>query len=171
MHNKVSRISIYLLLISALFLQLVALDYIKIFATKPDLMLLLVIFYGLFFGSSIGIETGFIAGLLKDILSVDIFGINTLTLAATGLAAGILSSKFSKESRATQTVLVFSFSIFSMLMHYIYSSFISNITYINLSEYVLRLMIPVSLYTSLVSMIIFPVLMTKYHLEEREEFL
>ena len=128
MYKRIGRFSIYLLLIIALILQSTAIDYIKIFNAKPDLVLLLVIFFGLFFGPGVGLETGFFAGLLKDILSTDIFGINTLTLAVTGLIVGALSAKFSKESRITQTVLVFAFALFSMSIHYAVFSFLSNIT-------------------------------------------
>lgn len=171
MYNKVNRFSIYLLLSASLILQLTVIDYIKIFNAKPDLMLLLVIFFGLFFGSSVGFETGFAAGLSKDILSVDIFGINTLTLGLTGLTVGILSPKFFKESRITQTALVFAFALFFMLAHYIFNSFISKITYISFSEYLFALIIPASLYTSFISLTIFPILVSRYHLEEKEEFL
>jgi rod shape-determining protein MreD len=134
-------------------------------------MLLLVIFFGLFFGGSIGLETGFAAGLSRDILSTDIFGVNTLALAITGFTVGILSPKFFRESKITQTFLVFAFALFFMLIHYAADSFISKITYINISEYLFGLIIPSAFYTSFVSAIIFPVLINRYNLERREEFL
>jgi rod shape-determining protein MreD len=161
----------YLLLALSLVLQLTAVDFIKIFDAKVDLMLLLVIFFGLFFGGSAGLEAGFAAGLCKDILSLGTFGINTLVLSVTGLVVGILSPKFFKESRMSQAFLVFAFAIFSMLFHYMADLFVLKITYIRASEYMWALIIPSSLYTAIVSIIIFPLLIHKYHLEEREEFL
>ena len=161
----------YLLLVIALILQSTVIGYIRIFNVMPDLALLLVIFFGLFFGLGVGLEIGFVAGLLKDILSTDIFGINTLTLAITGLTIGALSAKFFKESRTTQAILVFAFALFSMLIHYLIFLFLSDITYINLSEYLSALIIPSSLYTSFISLIIFPVIMNMYNLGKTEEFL
>jgi rod shape-determining protein MreD len=170
-HNKVNRFSMYLLLFIALILQMTIVDYLKISGAKPDLMLILVIFFGLFFGVSAGLESGFAAGLSKDIFSTDIFGINTLTLVVTGLMVGLLSPKFFKESRITQAAIVFALALLSMLVHYITGSIISNVTYMNLPEYIFGLMIPASLYTCAVSAIIFPILINSYDLERREEFL
>ena len=52
---KIARIQIYLILIAALFLQGGILNYIKIFGAKPDLLLMLVIFFGLFLGPAAGL--------------------------------------------------------------------------------------------------------------------
>lgn len=171
MYNKVNRFSVYLLLFIMLVLQSTLLDYIKIFNAKPDLLLLLVIFFGLFFGGALGFETGLAAGLLKDILSVDIFGVNTIILALTGLMTGLLSPKFFKESKLTQYLLVFMLSTLSMFARYFIDLYISKITYINLSEYLSGQIIPASFYTSLVSAIIFPILIRRYGLKIQEEFL
>lgn len=171
MHNKVSRFSVYLVLFISLVLQVTAVDYIKIFGAKPDLMLLAVIFFGLLFGGSIGLEAGLVAGLAKDILSLDVFGANTFTMALTGFAVGGLSQKFFKESKIMQTAIVFVFVIVCMLIHYTVNSLVSNAGYIRAPEYFFGLILPTSLYTSVLSMLIFPFLMHRFHLEEREEFL
>lgn len=171
MYNKVNRLSLYLILIAAFILQLTLLDCIKIFNAKPNLLLLLITFFCLFYGWEAGLEAGFVSGLLIDIFSTDIFGINTLTLSITGLVIGNSSPKIFKESKMTQGFLVFIFSLISMLIHYVLASFISKIGYINLSEYLFGLVIPSAIYTSILSFIIFPVLIKKFHLKEQEEFL
>lgn len=171
MHNKVGRVSAYFFLIIALMLQSTVLDNFRILGAKPDLMLLLVVFFALFFGPSAGIEIGFVAGILKDVLSLDVFGANTVILAMAGFVTGLLGPKFSKDSKATQATLVFLVSLISMSAHYIFNSFLPGGLYIRFSEYLSRLIIPSSVYTSLLSVLIFPLLMHKYRLEEREEFL
>ena len=132
---------------------------------------MLVIFFGLFFGWEVGIESGFAAGLLKDVFSADIFGANILILALMGLIIGLLSQKFFKESKTTQTFLVFIFTLASMAGHYIITKAITGITYISISEYMTRLIIPVSVYTSVLSAVIFPVLIKILRLKEKEEYL
>lgn len=171
MYNKINRLVLYLLVAAAFILQLSVLDYIKIFHSKPDILAMLVIFCALFFGWSTALEAGFVCGLLKDIFSVSIFGCNTLTLTLTGLIAGVLSPKFFKESGITQTFLVFLFTFISMLIHYILVSFIANISYISLYEYMFHLIIPASIYTSVISAVVFPVLINKLQLRKQEEFL
>ena len=171
MHNKINRVSLYLSLIAALLIQLLFIDYAKIAQAKPDLPALLVIFFSVFLGPGIGLEAGFVSGLFKDIYSLDIFGINTLALSLTGLIAGIVSPKFFRESKLTQAMLVFVFSILYMIIHYFAASIELKVTYVGLPEYLLGLILPSSLYTTAISFFIFPVLINRYRLKENEEYL
>ena len=171
MHNKISRVSLYLSLIAALLIQLLLLDYVKIAEAKPDLLVLLVVFFAIFFGPGIGLEAGLVSGLFKDIYSLDIFGVNTLALALTGLIAGIVSPKFFRESKLTQAMFVFTFSVFYMVIHYFAVAFVLKITHVGLPEYLFGLILPSSLYTGIVSFFIFPILIRRYHLKENEEYL
>lgn len=161
----------YIMLLVVFFLQSTLIDLIKIYNTKPDLGSLFVIFVAIFFGWGAGLEAGFIFGLLKDIYSVDIFGINTATLAVTGLVVGLLSPKLFRESRMTQVFVVFIFTLFYFSIHYMVSSAISKISYISFSEYLFSLFIPVSLYTALISNFIFPFFINRLGLKENAEYL
>lgn len=171
MHNKISRIPFYFLLTAAFILQLTVLGRIKIFNARPDLPLLLVIFFGIFYGWGAGLEAGFVSGLLKDIFSAGPPGINTLTLSIAGIVIGSLSPKFFRESRVTQVSLVLSFSFISMLIHYYAVLLISGSGQMNLPEYIFGLILPSSVYTSVLSALIFPFLVKKFRLEEQEEYL
>lgn len=161
----------YLVLIVIFFLQVTILDFIKISNTKPDLSSLFVIFIAVFFGWGTGLEAGFISGLLKDLYSVDLFGINTVALAATGIVAGLLSPKFFRESRMTQFFIVFIFTLLYFFVHYFVSFAIYNTAYISLREYAFCSFIPVSLYTALISYFVFPFLIDKFGLKENTEYL
>ncbi len=132
---------------------------------------MLVIFCGIFFGWELAAEAGFAGGLLKDIFSAGTFGCNTLTLVFTGLIAGALSQKFFRESKSTQVFLIFLFTITSMFIHYALVSFLSKTSYISPYEYIFNLIIPSSIYTSIVSAIVFPILINKLELKKQEEFL
>lgn len=161
----------YLVLVAVFFLQATILDLIAIFNTRPDLGTLFVIFIAIFFGWEMGLEAGFFFGLLKDIYSVDIFGINTTTLAVTGLCAGLLSPKLFRESRMIQLAIVFILTLFSFFTHYLIASAISGITYIKFTEYLFYSFIPASLYTAAVSFFIFPFLIDRFELKETAEYL
>ena len=111
MYNKVNRFKMYMVLIAVFFLQVAVLNLISIGPAKPDPGVLFVIFIAVFFGWEAGLEAGFVFGLLKDIYSLDIFGVNTIALAVTGLVAGFLSTKLFRESRITQALIVFAFTL------------------------------------------------------------
>ena len=171
MHNKINRYSLYAVLIVAFLIQLLFLDYVKIMGAKPDLLVILVIFFAVFFGPGIGAEAGFAAGLFKDAYSLDIFGVNIILLSLTGVIAGLLGPKLFKESKLTQGLLVFVLSVLYMIIHYFVSSRILKITYVTLSEYLYGLILPSSLYTAILSIIIFPILISRYRLKESTEYL
>ncbi len=166
-----NRYSLYIILIAAFLIQLLFLDHIKIAHVKPDLLVLLVVFFAIFFGPGTGAEAGFVSGLFKDTYSLDIFGVNSVLLSLTGLIAGMLSPKLFKESKLTQILLVFAFSVLYMVIHYFVSSLILKITYVTLPEYLYSLILPSSFYTAMLSIIIFPALINIYRLKENAEYL
>lgn len=168
---KVNRFQIYLVLLIALFLHLGPLDYIKIFGVKPDALLMSVIFFGLFLGGTAGLETGIVAGALKDLFAFDFLGINTFVLGIAGLTVGSLNTKFSRDSKIAEMILVFTFAVFSMSLHFILVSiFLKNIA-LSYPEYLTISILPAAIYTSLVSIPIFAKLIEIYNLKESEEYL
>ena len=171
MHNKIKRHVLYVILIVAFLIQFLFLDHIKIAGAKPDLLVLLTVFFAIFFGPGIGAEAGLLSGLFKDIYSLDIFGVNSILLSLMGLIMGVLSPKLFKESKLTQGLLVFSSSMLYMIAHYFVSSLILKITYITLPEYLYGLILPSSFYTAMISLLLFPVLINRYHLKENAEYL
>lgn len=159
------------MLIAAFFLHLTVLNFIKAYGSTPDLLLICVVFFGLFLGSNAGLESGIVAGILRDMLSLDYFGINTLILALTGFLAGVISANFSKESRLAQFLLVFFFTIFSMTFHYIIVSLFSKNLNFRFYEYFIYSVMPSSIYTGLVSIPVFARFINAYGLKELEFFL
>lgn len=87
-----------LLLLLALVLQSTILPLIAINGVRPDLLLIMVVSSGLLLGKEHGVGMGFFAGLLQDLASGNIFGLNTLSKLATGYFAGSLERKVFKEN-------------------------------------------------------------------------
>ena len=168
---KIARIQIYLILIAALFLQGGILNYIKIFGAKPDLLLMLVIFFGLFLGPAAGLESGLVAGLLKDIFALDFLWINVFILGMTGFIVGAINTQFFKESKRADFILVFLFTIFSMVLHYAIVLVLSNSMALEFPEFFMRSVIPTSIYTGLFSVPIYRWLLNIYNLREAEDYL
>ncbi len=64
---------------------------------KPDLLLIIVVSAGLLYGKEAGIGTGFFAGVLQDMASGNIFGLNLISKMAMGHLFGLAERKVFKE--------------------------------------------------------------------------
>ena len=169
--HKVGRFKIYCILFMALLVQTTILGHFRISGARPDLMVICVTFFGLFFGRSTGLETGVLAGALIDLLSLDYFGINMFVYGITGLLAGSLESSFVKESKRSQVLLVFFCTAFSMCLHFCLASAFSRSVSFRFSEYFMACIVPVGLYTAVVSIPVFMKFIDMYHLKEQDDLL
>ena len=77
MHRKEKVLLTFIIFLAAL-IQSTFLDYLRIEGIKPDILLCLVIFIGLYAEKSFSLKAGLFAGVLKDVLSGGIFGLNIL---------------------------------------------------------------------------------------------
>ena len=168
---KIARIQIYMILAAALFLQGGLLNYVKIFGAKPDLLLILVVFFGLFLGPAAGLESGLAAGLLKDIFALDFLWINFFILGLTGFIVGAINTQFFKESKRADFILVFLFTIFSMVLQYSIVLVLSNSMALEFPEFLISSVIPTAIYAGLFSIPIYRWLLNIYNLKEAEDYL
>ena len=168
---KIARAQIYLILAAALFLQGGLINRIAICGAKPDLLVMCVIFFGLFLGPTAGLESGFAAGLLKDIFALDFLWINAVILGAAGFIAGAINTQFFRESKRADFICVFLGTIFSMSLHYGIAALISNSLSLDFAEFFMNSAIPAALYTALLSIPVYLRLLNIYNLKETEEYL
>lgn len=161
----------YAILILALWLHMTVLNYFQVFGAKPDLLLICVIFFALFFGESAGLATGIAAGILKDIFALDFFGINAFILGLTGFLIGAMNTKFAKESRSAHLFVVFLFTIFAMSFHYLLFAAFSKPVGMVFFGYLFSSVLPAAVYTSIIAVPIFTKLIDMYNLREMEDLL
>lgn len=86
-----------LLILLTLVVQAVLLPLIAYQGIRPDLLLIITVSAGLLFGREHGVGIGFFAGLVQDLASGGIFGLNTLPKLLIGFAAGTVERKVFKE--------------------------------------------------------------------------
>lgn len=113
---------IALLLLGSLLLQSTLIGVLPL-KTKPDLVLILVIFFALFNGVWGGTVFGAVAGLSQDLLRGRLVGMNLLALAITGYLTGWLANKVFKENIIVPLVLVFVFTILHGLLMLLFTNF------------------------------------------------
>lgn len=144
----------YGILFSAVILQLTIAPYFAIGGVKPDIVIMFVILFGLSFGPSAGIEAGILGGFLQDVFALDFFWMNTFLASAAGFIAGAVSSQFSKDSSLTCALLVAMLTAISMTLHYLISALVSPYHALGFFEYLTGAIIPGSVITGAVSVII-----------------
>ncbi len=100
------HINFILLFVFALILQITIVRYIEIFNWRPDLILIVLVFYALRWGPNFGMTAGFMVGLLQDLVSTHFIGLAALSKTIAGFLAGNLSEKFAARTEFFLTLLI-----------------------------------------------------------------
>jgi len=96
---------IILTILIALVLQITILDLIAIGWVRPNLLLIVTVFYAISGGSRRGLATGIFAGALADIFSAGPMGLNTVALGVCGYLCGYFAGVVYKDNTFTQAVM------------------------------------------------------------------
>ena len=97
----------FILLLSLVILQTTSLNRLSILGIKPYLLLILVIFIGLYKGPIPGAWYGLLAGILLDLFSPIPLGTNALSKTVLGFLAGVAAPLLYFEAPLTQGLLLF----------------------------------------------------------------
>lgn len=92
------RLFIVLAFIVVLILQTTILPFLRIGGIMPDLLLVLVIFTALFYGSLAGGVVGFVVGLIQDLLGGHYLGLGALSFFLAGFLMGYLERRVNKDN-------------------------------------------------------------------------
>ena len=153
------------LLAIATALHLTILDHFRILGCKPDIIFSLVIFFGLFGGPRRGLAAGFTAGLLNDIYSSGRFGSHILIFSLIGFIMGRIAPRFYRESRFAQFTLTAGSYILAASLYYLFMLVASGTSALDMDsmspylDFFANSIIPGSIYTGLVSAVLFRPLM------------
>lgn len=156
--SLIMRIAVYLILMILLsYINATILDFIQVGDVIPDIVLILVIFIVIREGQFIGLFAGFTAGLLMDIISLDVIGTNSLAKVTAAYIAGF----FYKESKHKQILSGITFLLVVLLSAFIhnllYFFFYVKVSNLNLMNFFLKYGIASTLYTTVIA--ILPVLL------------
>lgn len=147
----------FLLLIVILgLLQVTLLDYFKIFGVKPDLLLIGVVMVSLFsFDLKWALFLSAFCGILKDVMAINPFGINTLLFPLWSFLIMRLSKKISIENNFICAVLVFIIGVSCNIITRLIFLFLGNFISMNVF---LRITFLESLYTAFILPLFFRVI-------------
>ncbi len=113
------RITVFGILVLATFIQVTALESVRLFGVKPDLVLILLIFYAFLRGTREGSFWGFVAGFLKDVATGGYFGLNALDHLAAGYLAGLMQTVLYKDNPFVVATITLLICLFQGLIHYL----------------------------------------------------
>ncbi len=137
-------------------LEATVLNCVNVFNVKPDLLLACVIIASLFLEPAWAIFLSIFAGILKDIFSVNAFGMNTIFFFLWSLLIVRLSRKITFESNYIRLALVFIIVMLNNIVIRLVFLFLGN--FISWGIF-LRITFIESLYTAL----IFPLVLKFTH--------
>ena len=156
------------IIISFIFIYLIQANlftWFKIAGIMPNLLVILMLYIGLFMGRSPAITYGIIFGMLVDIFIGRKLGITSIMLAVIGVIADLFDKNFSKDNRITVMAMVAIITIIYEVGIYIISYAILNIN-VEISAFIKILLIE-AMYNVILTIIIYPLMqLTGYDVEE-----
>ena len=158
-------IFLILLFIIIYLLQANLFSWFNITGVKPNLFVILTLIIGLFAGRKLGIAFGIFFGLIIDFLINKSIGIASIMLGLTGIIGGYLDKNFSKDSRITMITMIVITTLIYELGTIILNLFINDSKIV--IWYVLKNLIIELIYNSIITIIIYPIIIKfGYILEE-----
>ncbi len=100
-------LTLTVLFLSSLILQSTVFSHLTVFGVKPDLVLVIIIFYAILHGPKEGALAGLIGGLLQDLAFGQNMGMNILAKLITGHLCGLLERRIYKENLLIPMFVVF----------------------------------------------------------------
>lgn len=164
---KKTSIIIFLILLFIIIylLQANLFSWFNITGVKPNLFVILTLIIGLFAGRKLGIVFGIFFGLIIDFLINKSIGIASIMLELTGIIGGYLDKNFSKDSRITMITMIVIATLIYELGTIILNLFINDSKIV--IWYVLKTLIIELIYNSIITIIIYPIIIKfGYILEE-----
>lgn len=130
-------------------------ESLKIGNIKPDLVLLYLTYMSLNLGEIITINLGFSAGILLDLLSQNIIGINSLTLTIFSFVLNSFKTKIYTEKILSGVIVTILATIFVKLLNFFLIHLFVN--KVNFYDAILKIIIPLAFYNSILSIPLFPI--------------
>ncbi len=131
-------------------------SWFTIAGIKPNLIVVFVLFIGLFTNKVYGLTFGVIFGLLLDIFISKKIGLSAIMLGGLGLIGAILDKNFSKDSKITIIGMVAVTTFFYELINYIINSMIFSYIW-EPKEFLVKVIVEV-IYNSILTIILYPLM-------------
>ncbi|MBR1860393.1 MAG: rod shape-determining protein MreD [Lachnospiraceae bacterium] len=133
----------------------------------PNLLLLITSIYGVMHGERAGIITGFLLGMIFDIFYGDMIGLHALILMYIGYLNGKFCGIYYPEDIKLPLGLVFLSNVSYGILTYIFEYLIRG--RVHFGYYFVHIIFPEILYTMLMMIVIYPLIVVIYNGFEKAE--
>lgn len=125
---------------------------LTLWGIKPDLLLVIVIIYGLFRGSVPGAQLGFVYGLVEDLLLGHFVGLNAASKMLIGYGMGFGEKRFFKDNIFVPVFTVFTGTIVFLFLYLSLYSLVSGISHLTAFR---QMAIPLAMYNTIVGTLVY----------------
>ncbi len=117
---RIKAYKAYAAILVAFFAQMSLVTFFDFGSLRPNVMIIITVFFALFTDEKFGWRAGAVSGLLLDIFSIRLFGLNTLFFALCGYIVGKYSNKFYRDSPVTHFIITFAASFFILSPYFFF---------------------------------------------------
>lgn len=133
---------------------------ISVYGVKPDLVLVAVLMWTLYYGSATGIVWAFIGGIWLDIFSGGVMGLSSLALMFAALIGGLGNRTLSRSNFLVPVFTVFvgslTFSLVYLSMLEILATTGLFMASLNFQSAVESIVVPATLYNMTIMLVVIP---------------
>ena len=165
---RVRRIVVTAVIILAAYvLQNAVFPALAVANIKPNLMLIITASFGFMRGPREGMFAGFASGLLIDIQHGDMIGFYALIYLLAGFGSGMFKQMFFDEDIKLPILLIaVSDLLYGVIIYFLMFLLRSNFDFL---YYLNRIIIPEAIYTIVITLVLYPLLLYINHRLEAEE--
>ncbi len=165
---KIKRILVTaVIIIAAYLLQTAVFPSLEIAGIKPNFMMIVTASFGFMRGPREGMLVGFFSGLLTDIQSGEMIGFYALIYLLAGYINGLFEQIYFDEDIKLPLFLIAGSDLAYGLVVYILTFLLRSD--FNFLYYLNRIIIPETIYTIVITLIVYPLLLFINHKLEAEE--
>ncbi len=125
----------------------------------PDIVIIGLVYVGIKRGKIIGGISGFLSGIVLDIFSFSFIGLMALAKTVSGFVSGYFHNELKMERYLNTYRFIVIVSFCSLVNNFLYYYIYFQGTSLEMSDMVLRYVVPTTVYTALFS--VFPVLFAR----------
>ena len=165
---KIRRVVVTaVIMLAAYLLQCTVFPSLEIAGIKPNLMLIVTASFGFMRGPREGMFVGFASGLLIDIQYGDMIGFYALIYLAAGFVNGLFEQiYFDEDIKLPLFLIAGSDFVYGLVVYFLTFLLRSDFDF---PYYLNRIIVPETIYTIAVTLVVYPLLLLINHKLEAEE--
>ncbi|HJC42574.1 MAG TPA: rod shape-determining protein MreD [Candidatus Mediterraneibacter gallistercoris] len=165
---KIRRVVVTaVIMLAAYLLQCTVFPSLEIAGIKPNLMLIVTASFGFMRGPREGMFVGFASGLLIDIQYGDMIGFYALIYLAAGFVNGLFEQiYFDEDIKLPLFLIAGSDFVYGLVVYFLTFLLRSDFDFL---YYLNRIIVPETIYTIAVTLVVYPLLLLINHKLEAEE--